>query len=72
MDMDELALKSVKDLSVKELKDLIETTVRETIEDEIEDQVALRSLSYLASIEDARTEFAEGSIKSFSDLFPDV
>ncbi len=70
--MDELDTKSVKDLSVKELKALIETTVRETIEDEIEDQAALRSPGYLTSIEEARKEFAGGDVKTLSDLFPDV
>lgn len=41
--MNELDTRCVRDMSVKELKALIETTVRETIEDEIEDQAALRS-----------------------------
>jgi RelB Antitoxin len=70
--MDEAGAKSVKDLTVNELKVLIETLVRETIEDEIEDRSALRSQSYLTSIEEARKQFAEGNTKTFSDLFPDV
>ena len=70
--MDELDTKSVKDLSVKELKALIETTVRETIEDEIEDQVGLRSPGYLTSIEEARKECDGGDVRTLSDLFPDV
>ncbi len=70
--MDDINERTVKDLSVKELKALIETTVRETIEDELEDQTALRNSNYLGSIEEARKEFVDGDISSFSDLFPDV
>ncbi len=64
--------KSVRDLSVEEFKALIERTVREAIEDEIEDEAALKSSPYIASIAEARKDFAEGKAKSLSDLFADV
>lgn len=64
--------KSVRDLSVEEFKALIETTVREAIEGEIEDEAVLKSSPYIASIVEARKDFAEGKAKSLSDLFADV
>ena len=65
-------LRSVRDLSIEEFKALVERTVRETIEDEIEDRAASKSPAYLASIADAREDYAGKRMKSFSDLFPDV
>jgi len=62
----------VKDLTVEEFKALIERTVREVIEDEIEDRAALKSSSYVGSVAEARKDFAQGKVKSLSDLFPDV
>ena len=64
--------KSIRDLSVEEFKALVETVVRDAIEDEIEDRAALNSPAYLSSIVEARKEFAEGEVKSFSELFPNV
>ena len=46
--------------------------VVEIAEDEIEDRAASKSPAYLASIADAREDYAGKRMKSFSDLFPDV
>lgn len=70
--MAEVKAKSVRDLSVEEFKALIERTVREAIENEIEDEAALKSQSYVTSVAEARRDFAEGKTKSLSDLFADV
>lgn len=70
--MDISATKPVKELTVEELKSLIVITVRQTIEDEIEDRTALKSKDYIASIAEAREEYAKGKVRSLSELFPDA
>lgn len=59
----------VKDLTVVELHSLISDTVKETMEDLIEDIVALSSDEYLHSINEARTDYKEGKVKSFEEIF---
>jgi hypothetical protein len=66
------ATKPVKELTVEELKGLIQTTVRQVLEDEIEDRTALKSTNYVASIAEAREEYAKGKVRSLSELFPDA
>ncbi len=58
----------VKDLTVGELKSLISDSIRESLEDLIEDTVALSSDEYLRSIEEARTDYKEGKIKSLEEI----
>ena len=59
----------VKDLTVVELHSLISDTVKETMEDLIEDILALSSDEYLYSINEARTDYKEGNVKSFEEIF---
>ncbi len=59
----------VKDLTVVELHSLISDTVKETMEDLIEDLLALSSDEYLHSINEARTDYKEGKVKSFEEIF---
>ncbi len=59
----------VKDLTVVELHSLISDTVKETMEDLIEDILALSSDEYLHSINEARTDYKEGKVKSFEEIF---
>lgn len=57
----------VKDLTVVELRSLISDTVKEAMEDLIEDMLALSSDEYLRSIEEARSEYKEGKVKSLEE-----
>jgi hypothetical protein len=59
----------VKDLTIGELRSLISDTVKETMEDLIEDILALSSPGYLRSIEEARSDYKEGKVKSLEELF---
>ena len=59
----------VKDLTVVELHSLISDTVKETMEDLIEDILALSSDEYLYSINEARTDYKGGNVKSFEEIF---
>jgi hypothetical protein len=59
----------VKDLTVVELHSLISDTVKETMEDLIEDILALSSDEYIHSINEARTDYKEGKVKSFEEIF---
>ncbi len=59
----------VKDLTVVVLHSLISDTVKETMEDLIEDILALSSDEYLHSINEARTDYKEGKVKSFEEIF---
>ena len=58
----------VKDLTVVELHSLISDTVKETMEDLIEDILALSSDEYLHSINEARTDYEDGKVKSFDEV----
>ena len=42
--------------------------VKETMEDLIEDILALSSDEYLHSINEARTDYKEGNVKSFDEV----
>jgi len=59
----------VKDLTVVELHSLISDTVKETMEDFIEDILALSSDDYLHSINEARSDYKEGRVKKFEEIF---
>ena len=61
----------VKDLTVVELHSLISDTVKETMEDLIEDILALSSDEYLHSINEARTDYKEGKVNFFEQIFDD-
>ena len=59
---------SVKDLTVEELKKVISDVVRETLEEFLEDIEALYSTQYLKSIEEARTDYKAGRVKSLEKV----
>ncbi len=59
----------VKDLSVEELRSLISDAVREAVEDSIEDLLALSSDGYLKSVEEARSDYKDGRVKYFEEIF---
>lgn len=59
----------VKDLTVEELKSLISDTIKEGLEDLIEDIMALSSDGYLRSIEEARSDYKKGKIKTLEEIF---
>jgi hypothetical protein len=59
----------VKDLTVVELHSLISDTVKGTMEDFIEDILALSSDDYLHSINEARSDYKEGRVKKFEEIF---
>ncbi|CAD7769972.1 hypothetical protein FHEFKHOI_00722 [Candidatus Methanoperedenaceae archaeon GB50] len=59
----------VKDLTVGELQSLISDTIRGAMEDLIEDVLALSSDEYLRSIEEARSDYKEGKVKHFEEIF---
>jgi hypothetical protein len=59
----------VKDLTVVELHSLISDTVKGTMEDFIEDILALSSDDYLHSINEARSDYKEGRVKNFEEIF---
>lgn len=59
----------VKDLTIGELRSLISDTVKEAMEDLIEDILALSSNEYLHSIEEARSDYKEGKVKSLEEIF---
>ncbi len=52
-----------------ELHSLISDTVKETTEDFIEDILALSNDDYLYSINEARSDYKEGKIKNFEEVF---
>jgi hypothetical protein len=58
----------VSDLTVGELQSLISDTARGAMEDVIEDILALSSDEYLRSIEEARSDYKEGKVKSLEEL----
>ncbi len=59
----------VSDLTVGELQSLISDAVRGAMEEVIEDMLALSSDEYLCSIEEARSDYKEGKVKSLEELF---
>jgi len=59
----------LKDMDEEELKLLIKESVREVAEDLIEDLMALSSKEFLKSIEEARSDYKQGKIKHFEELF---
>ena len=67
-----MPIKTLKNLKVKELKDLISTTVREVMEDFLEDIQALSSPKYLNSIKKAREDYKKGKVKSFEEVFRNI
>ncbi len=52
-----------------ELHPLMSDTVKETMEDLIEDILALSSDEYLHSINEARNDYNEGTVKNFEEIF---
>lgn len=52
-----------------ELHSLISDTVKGTMEDFIEDILALSSDDYLHSINEARSDYKEGRVKNFEEIF---
>jgi len=52
-----------------ELHSLISDTVKGTMEDFIEDILALSSDDYLHSINEARSDYKEGRVKNFDEIF---
>ena len=59
----------LKDMNEEELKLLIKESVREAAEDLIEDIIALSNKEFLKSIEEARSDYKQGKIKHFEELF---
>ncbi|RLF47516.1 MAG: hypothetical protein DRN29_02320 [Thermoplasmata archaeon] len=59
----------LKDMNEEELKLLIKESVREAAEDLIEDLIALSNKEFLKSIEEARSDYKQGKIKHFEELF---
>ncbi|MDI9617367.1 MAG: hypothetical protein QW781_03055 [Methanothrix sp.] len=59
----------VKDLTVEELRSLISDAVRAAMDDYIEDILALSSDDYLKSVEEARSDYKEGRVKYFEEIF---
>ncbi len=59
----------VKDLTIGELRFLVSDTVRAVMEDLIEDVMALSSDEYLKSIKEARSDYKEGKVKEFEEIF---
>lgn len=60
---------AIKDLTTEELQILIKTTVEETMQEVVEDLLALNSPAYLASVEEARSDYQTGQIKRFEEVF---
>lgn len=59
----------VSDLSLEELKQLIAETVAEAMEDFMEDIEALRSESFVRSIEEAREDYRSGRTQPMEQAF---
>jgi hypothetical protein len=59
----------IKDLSIDEFKHLINDIVQVSFQDNMEDLLSLSSTNYLTSIEEARNDYKQGKVKSFSDVF---
>ncbi len=59
----------VRDLTVGELQTLISDAVKVAVEDLIEDILALSNDEYLRSIEEARSDYKRGRVKSFEEVF---
>ncbi len=59
----------MKDLTVEELRSLISDAVRAAMDDYIEDILALSSDDYLKSVEEARSDYKEGRVKYFEEIF---
>jgi hypothetical protein len=58
----------VRDLDVDQLRQLIAETVRHSMEDYLEDVEALRSKSFMLSIEEARKDYREGKVTSLEEF----
>jgi hypothetical protein len=59
----------ISDLSVEEFRTLIIDTVNETMEHFFEDAEALRSESFISSIEAARADYASGKVNTLEQAF---
>ncbi|MCL7411655.1 MAG: hypothetical protein P1P69_04410 [Methanosarcinaceae archaeon] len=59
----------VKDLSVVEFQSLISDAFKDAMDDVIEDVLALTSNNHLKSIEEARSDYKEGKVKSLEEIF---
>jgi len=59
----------VRDLSVGELRYLLSDIIKESLGELIEDVIALSSQEYLISIEEARSDYKQGRVKSLEELF---
>jgi len=58
---------TLRDMTVQEFEELVSQTVREALEDALEDLEASRSEEYLASIEEARVDYAAGRTSSVDE-----
>ncbi|NUM52195.1 MAG: hypothetical protein HUU46_01000 [Candidatus Hydrogenedentes bacterium] len=58
----------VADMTVDELKQLISESVHESFEDLMEDLAAMNSPSYIASVEEARSQYKRGEIVTLDEL----
>jgi len=59
----------LKDLSVEDFQNLVRETVQSALHEMLEDLAALTSETYLRSIQEARSEYARGEVKTFTDVF---
>ena len=62
-------ISKVSDLTVDELRLLIQETVIASMEDFLEDAAARRSHEYVASVEEARADYAAGNVLSMEQVF---
>jgi hypothetical protein len=70
--MSQIQATLLKDLSIEEFKSLMIGIVKEAVQEEMEDIAALASPLYQQSIQQARDDYKNGKVKSFSDIFPNV
>ena len=59
---------TLRDMTVQEFEELVSQTVREALEGALEDLEASRSEEFLASIEEARADYAVGRTSSVDEL----
>ncbi|MBW6469828.1 MAG: hypothetical protein K0A90_01230 [Methanosarcinaceae archaeon] len=56
-------------MSVVEFQSLISDAFKDAMDDVIEDVLALTSNNHLKSIEEARSDYKEGKVKSLEEIF---
>ena len=59
----------VKDLTVVDFQSLMSNAFKDAMDDVIEDVLALTSNNHLKSIEEARSDYKEGKVKSLEEIF---